>query len=184
MNILELIDQSIETKQKLKAEISTIEKIAKAVISAYKRGNKVILCGNGGSAADAQHIACEFVGGLSKDRRPLAAIALTTNSSIITAIANDMSFDEIFDRQIQAIGHKGDILIAISTSGNSPNVIKAVEKAKLMGIYTVGLTGATGDKLSGITDIAIKVPSTNTQRIQESHILIGHIICEIVESNY
>ncbi|MBI4722614.1 MAG: SIS domain-containing protein [Candidatus Stahlbacteria bacterium] len=108
-------------------------------------------------------------------------IALT-NSSILTAIANDMSFDEVFARQVQGIGQKGDILIAISTSGNSPNVIKAVERAKQMGIYTIGLTGANGDKLSGITDMAIKVPSTNTQRIQESHLLIGHIICEMVEN--
>lgn len=181
MNILHTIDESINTKELLKKEIPRIQEIANIVFVAISQGKKVLLCGNGGSAADAQHIACELVAKLSKKRRSLPAIALTTNTSLLTAISNDISFEYIFSRQIEGIGNPGDVLIAISTSGSSLNILNAVGMAKSMGIYTIGLTGMHGDKLASLADISIKVLSTNTQRIQEAHILIGHIICELIE---
>ena len=183
MNILKSIDENIHTKELLKKEVPKIESASSTVSKAINQGKKVLLCGNGGSASDAQHIACEFVSKLIKERRSIPAIALTANTSLLTAISNDYSFGLIFSRQIEGLGTSGDVLIAISTSGTSKNIIKAVEVAKSIGIYTIGLTGAQGDKLAGLTDICIKVPSSNTQRIQESHILIGHIICEFVEEN-
>ena len=187
MNILKIIDESIHTKELLKEKIPEIEKSANIVLKALEQGKKILLCGNGGSAADSQHLACEFVAKLSKKRRSLPAIALTTNSSLLTAISNDSSFEYVFARQIEGLGNPGDVLIAISTSGSSPNILKAVEVAKSMGIHTIGLTGIDGDKLevaplARLVDIGIKVPSSNTQRIQEAHILIGHIICELVET--
>jgi D-sedoheptulose 7-phosphate isomerase len=153
------------------------------LIEAVRAGHKLLLCGNGGSAADCQHLATEFMVRLSHDikRKAIGAIALTTDSSNITAGGNDIGFDSIFARSVEGIGNKGDVLIGISTSGNSKNVINAVHKSREMGIYTIGLLGASGGKLKSECDLSICVPSDNVQRIQESHITIGHILCEIVE---
>jgi len=181
LKISKIIDESIQTKELLKQLISNIEAVVNMVLKTLQNGRKILLCGNGGSAADAQHIACELVAKLQKKRKSLPAIALTTNTSLLTAISNDASFEEVFARQIEGLGKSGDTLIAISTSGKSPNVLKAVETAKSMEINTIGLTGMNGDKLVQQVDLNIKVPSSNTQRIQEAHILIGHIICEMVE---
>ncbi|MDI6839552.1 MAG: SIS domain-containing protein [bacterium] len=180
--VLRIIDESIRTKELLKKKTVEIGMATNIVLKALRQGKKILLCGNGGSAADSQHLACEFVAKLQKERQSFPAIALTTNTSLLTAIPNDTSFDIVFARQIESLGKKGDVLIAISTSGESPNIIKAVEVSKSIGIYTIGLTGEKGDKLVKLVDIGIKVPSSNTQRIQEAHILIGHIICEIVET--
>jgi D-sedoheptulose 7-phosphate isomerase len=161
--------------------LKTIEKVSKEIINAFKNQKKVLLCGNGGSAADAQHIAAELSGKFYLDREPLFAEALHCNTSFLTAVANDYSFEDVFARAVKAMGKKGDILIGISTSGNSENVIRAIKVANKMGMITVGLTGKTGGKMKGICHYLIRVPSTDTPRIQEAHILIGHIICEIVE---
>jgi D-sedoheptulose 7-phosphate isomerase len=184
MSIEELIGQSIITKQKLLADQNIIEQIGQAAqscIDTFKNGGKVLLCGNGGSAADAQHIAAELSGRFNYDRDPLFAEALHVNPSFVTAVANDYSFELVYSRMVKAAGKKGDVLIAISTSGNSPNVVKAVEQANELGMKTICLTGVTGGKLTDIGQNCIKVPSNNTARIQESHILIGHIICELIE---
>ena len=178
------IKNSIETKKKiLKDEnaLLIIEKVAEEIIRAFKNDKKVLLCGNGGSAADAQHIAAEFSGKFYFDREPLFAEALHTNTSFLTSVANDFSYNEVFARAVKAMGRKGDILIGISTSGNSLNVTKAIEMANKMKMVSIGLSGKTGGKMGDICKYLIKVPSTDTPRIQESHILIGHIICEIVE---
>jgi D-sedoheptulose 7-phosphate isomerase len=180
---LKVIKESIAIKEKLKIEVVYIVKASEVILAALKGGNKVLLCGNGGSAADAQHIAGELVHKLAKRRKSLPAIALTTNTSLLTAISNDDSYNEVFSRQIEGIGRPGDVLVAISTSGNSPNVISAVTQAKALGMKTVGLCGS-GGRLKDMVDIAIGVPSTNTQRIQECHILIGHIISEVVEDAF
>lgn len=184
MKIAELLKESVKVKEELckqAPELKKIEKITDAVIKALQKGNKVVLFGNGGSAADAQHIACELAGKFKKERRGLPAIALTTNTSALTAIANDYSYDDVFSRQVEGIVGKGDIAVGISTSGNSVNVIKGIKAAREKGALTVGLTGATGGKLGKIVDICIKVPSNDTPRIQEMHITIGHIICQLVE---
>jgi D-sedoheptulose 7-phosphate isomerase len=186
MRILESIQQSIEVKQKLLSNsilISEIRKVAVACTNAYSRGNKVLLCGNGGSAADAQHLAAELSGRFYFDRAPLAAEALHVNSSYITAVANDYSYQDVYARAVRGSGKKGDILIALSTSGNSENIIRALQTAREIGILTVGLTGETGGKMKEYCDYLINIPSTDTPRIQESHILVGHIICESVESS-
>lgn len=178
------IEDSIQTKQKLLENIEVTDSIfeaVNAVIEAYKRGNKTLIAGNGGSAADAQHIAAEFVSRFYFDRPGIPSIALTTDTSIITAIGNDYGYERLFARQVEANGVKGDIFIGISTSGNSANVIEALKACKEKGITTIGLTGESGGKMSDICDIIIKVPSSSTPRIQESHILIGHIICASVE---
>lgn len=154
---------------------------AQLLIACYQRGGKLIAAGNGGSAADAQHIAAELVGRFKKERRALPALALTANTSILTALGNDYGYDVIFSRQVEAYGAKGDVLLAISTSGNSPNIIAAVTRAKTMGIRTIAFTGRGGGALKGLTECAIVVPSQDTQRIQEAHITIGHILCDIVE---
>ena len=146
-------------------------------------GGKVMLCGNGGSAADSQHLAAEFTGRFVLDRRPLAALALSTDSSALTCIGNDYSFDEVFSRQVIGLGHKGDCLIGISTSGNSGNIIQAVQSAHELGIHTIGLLGRDGGRLVTLCDISIVVPSNVTARIQEAHILIGHTICGAVEQS-
>lgn len=175
--------ESAEVKKKVAEEcLESIFGATQLIIDAFESGGKLLICGNGGSAADSQHMASEFICILNKDfERPgLPAIALTTDTSILTAYANDMGFGRIFKRQVQALGKPGDVLIAISTSGNSQNVIVAVETAKLAKIRTIVLTGMDG-KLKGMADIAISVPSTTTQYIQESHIAIEHIICELVE---
>ena len=178
------IRESIDTKKRLLESDEVLDSIyqaTKLIIDAYKNGNKTLIAGNGGSAADAQHIAAEFVSRFYFDREALASIALTTDTSILTAIGNDYGFDRVFARQIEANGLKGDIFIAISTSGNSKNIIEAIKVAKAKNLYTVALTGMSGGKIANMCDITIKVPSSSTPRIQESHILIGHIMCEIVE---
>lgn len=184
MKISELLRESVKVKEALcrqALELEKIEKVSSAIVGAIKKGRKVILFGNGGSAADAQHIACELAGRFKKERRGLPAISLTTNTSALTAIANDYSYDEVFSRQVDGIVNKGDVVIGISTSGNSVNIIRGVKAAREKGALTVGLTGATGGKLDRIVDICIKVPSNDTPRIQEAHITIGHIICQLVE---
>jgi len=184
MCISKYIKDSIETHQSLLSDTKNIQNIQKAVdsiIACYKNNGKVLLCGNGGSAADAQHIAAELTGRFSMDRPPLYAEALHTNTSYVTAVANDYSFDNIYARIIQSNSIAGDILIAISTSGKSENIIRACKTAKEKGLTVIGLTGCKGGLLKDMCDILITVPSENTARIQECHILIGHIICEIVE---
>ena len=161
--------------------LSVIAKVSKLLVDAFQRGNKVVLFGNGGSAADAQHLAAEFVGRFAFDRPPLPALAFSTNSSSITAIANDLGFDRVFSRQIEALARGGDVAFGISASGQSPNIIHAMATAKKMGLHTIGLTGSGGGELKGMVDYCICVPSTETPRIQECHILIGHIIAELVE---
>jgi D-sedoheptulose 7-phosphate isomerase len=161
--------------------IKTISKVAEEIINAFRNDKKVLLCGNGGSAADAQHIAAELSGRFYFDREPLFAEALHVNTSYITAVANDYSYDEVYARLVKAKGRKGDILIGLSTSGNSRNVIKAIEVANEIGMITVGMTGETGGKMRELCRYLINVPSRDTPRIQEAHITIGHIICEIVE---
>lgn len=176
------LQEGIEVKQKIIAEqLDMIEKAANLFINAYKKGNKIIAFGNGGSASDAQHLVGELVGRFKVERKALPAIALTTDSSVVTAIANDYGFEYVFERQIEANAAKGDIVVAISTSGNSPNIIYAVEKAKKMGCKTIGLTGKEGGKLAKIADVSIVVPSNNTPRIQEAHISIIHIVCELLD---
>jgi D-sedoheptulose 7-phosphate isomerase len=154
---------------------------AEAATDAVRSGNKLLFCGNGGSAADAQHLAAELVGRLVRDRRPLAGLALSTDSSALTCIANDFGYDEVFSRQVVGIGRSGDILIAISTSGNSPNVIRAVEVAKPMGIAAIGLLGRGGGSLRSLVDFPIVVPSEETARVQEAHIFLGHVLCTLIE---
>ena len=161
--------------------ISTISNVSKEIIDAFKNDKKVLICGNGGSAADAQHIAAELSGRFYFDREPLFAEALHVNTSYLTAVANDYSYNEVYSRLVKAKGRKGDILIGISTSGNSKNVVNALEVANDIGMITVGMTGESGGKIKEICKYLINVPSTDTPRIQESHITIGHIICEIVE---
>lgn len=164
-------------------KIGEIESIVNSILAAYNAGGKVILFGNGGSAADAQHLACELVGGVNFNinRRAFPAIALTTNTSILTAVANDFGYEHVFSRQVEALAGKNDVVIGISTSGNSPNVVNGIKTAKKKGAKTIGLTGGDGGKLAKIADLAIIVPSDSTPRIQEAHITIGHIVCELVE---
>jgi D-sedoheptulose 7-phosphate isomerase len=179
--IQEKIIASIKVKQALLKQSRLLAQIADELIRAYRAGGKVILFGNGGSAADAQHIAAELAGRYYMDRKPLPAEALTVNTSILTAIGNDYGFEQIFARQVEALGNPGDIAIGISTSGNSPNVIEGVRAAKRKGMITIGLTGADGGQLKNEVDYCICVPSKDTPRIQEAHILIGHIWCELIE---
>jgi D-sedoheptulose 7-phosphate isomerase len=182
--ISDYIERSIRTKKEvLENRAEVIAQIAKEVVEAYRRGNKVLWFGNGGSAADAQHLACELVSKFYLERKALASIALTTNTSELTAIANDYNFERVFARQVEALANPGDIVIGISTSGNSPNVIEGIKKAKSLGAITVAFTGATGGRLkgNGSVDYLLTVPSENTPHIQESHIMIGHIICYLVE---
>lgn len=180
--IIKSIDMSIATKEKLKHESSIIENAAKLIFRSLKNGKKLIIFGNGGSAADAQHISAEFVGSYILKRKGLPAIALSTNTSTLTAIGNDFGYEEIFSRQLEAFSNKGDIVLAISTSGNSLNVVKAIKFAKKNNLKTISLTGKSGGKLALISDLTIKVPSSNTQNIQESHIMIGHILVDLVET--
>ena len=179
-----LIEASIATKQAMLSNrelISTAAKVSAILVQALKRGNKLLIFGNGGSAADAQHIAAEFVGRFAFDRPALPALALSVNGSCVTAIGNDYGFDLIFSRQLEALARRGDVAIGISTSGNSPNVVKAMSTARKMELHTVALTGAAGGGLKGIVDHCLCVPSSETPRIQEGHTLIGHIISELVE---
>ena len=182
-NIKNQILESAKIKNEMvKNGLESIEKAAELLISSINAGGKILWCGNGGSAADAQHLATELMGGMSDhDRMPIPSIALTTDSSFITAWSNDTDFDSIFSRQVQGLGAEGDVLIGISTSGNSENVINALKQAKYKNLKTIAFTGKTGGSLDGIADITIKVPSDNTQRIQESHIMIGQILCSLIE---
>jgi len=184
--IKDIIKNSIEVKKLIYSDLNLIEKIetlALSVIDCYKNGNKVLFCGNGGSAADAQHLAAELSGRFYFDRDPLFSEALHVNSSYVTAVSNDYGYDEIYSRLVKAMCKKGDILVGLSTSGNSPNIVKAFETAKNIGVKTISFTGESGGTLKNISDILINVPSKDTPRIQESHIMIGHIICELVEEN-
>ena len=183
-SIINQIKDSIEVKSSIINDDKLIELINQAseeIISCYKNGHMLLLCGNGGSAADAQHIAGEMVARFRLERNALSAIAFNTNSSVVTAIGNDYEYNYIFERQVEAFGKEGDVLISISTSGNSESVLRAINKAKEMNIKTVSLLGKDGGACKNISDYAIVVPSDDTPRIQESHIMIGHIICDIVE---
>ena len=185
--ILKIIQASIDVKLKVLENKELQQTIAKAVatlVTAFKNGNKVLFCGNGGSAADAQHLAAEFSGRFYTDREALPAEALHVNTSYMTAVANDYSYDVVYSRMVQGIGKKGDILVGLSTSGNSINIVKAFETAKAKEMTTIAFTGDSGGKMKDISDLLINVPSTDTPRIQESHILLGHIICQLVEEQY
>jgi D-sedoheptulose 7-phosphate isomerase len=180
--IIENIDNHLELLISHKEIIThKVLEISKVIEVALKAGNKVLLCGNGGSAADAQHIAAEFTGRFVKERMALAALALTTDTSALTAIGNDYGYENIFERQVQALGKSGDILLGISTSGNSLNVIKALDSGKKLGCITVSLTGNNGGKLAEISDINLNISSKVTARIQELHILVGHLLCTLID---
>ena len=181
-----IISESIQVKQSLLSNAALLEQIAgvvDAVTTAFKNGHKVQFCGNGGSAADAQHLAAEFSGRFYKNRTALPSDALHCNSSYLTAVANDYGYDEVYSRLVDGTMQEGDILIGLSTSGNSPNIVKAFETARAKNIITVGFTGNGGGKLGELSHFLLDIPSKNTPRIQESHIMIGHIICELVEAN-
>ena len=185
----ELIKQRLTASADVKLAICNDEKmvdqingIAQVIINAFKNGNSVYFCGNGGSAADAQHLAAEFSGRFYLDRQPLPSEALHCNTSFMTAVGNDYGYENVYSRLVQAIGKAGDILIGISTSGNSPNILKALTVAQTKGMITIGLAGKTGGKMVGEIDHLIRIPSSDTPRIQEAHITVGHIICEIVEA--
>ena len=183
-DIKALIAESLYTKQQLLNNnelIEVLEQVSNLFIDCFNEDGKVLFCGNGGSAADAQHISAELSGRYKLDRRPLFAEALHVNTSYMTAVANDYSYDEVYSRMVEAAGRKGDVLVAISTSGNSSNVIKAIEKAKSIGMRVVAMTGESGGKMKGLCDYLLNAPSSNTPRIQECHILMGHIICELTE---
>jgi len=185
--ILKIIQSSIDVKLEVlgnKELQNTVARCVETIVTAFRDGNKVLFCGNGGSAADAQHLAAEFSGRFYTDREALPAEALHVNTSYMTAVANDYSYDVVYSRMVQGIGRKGDVLVGLSTSGNSTNIVKAFETAKAKGMYTIGFTGASGGKMKDISDLLINVPSTDTPRIQESHILLGHIICQLVEEQY
>ena len=182
--IRNLIAASIATKQKLLENeelLQTISAIADEMVAALNNGNRIYFCGNGGSAADAQHLAAEFSGRFYLDRKALPAEALHCNTSYLTAVANDYSYDVVYSRLVEGICRKGDVLVGLSTSGNSANIVKAFESARALGIITVGFTGMTGGLLKGLSDFLINIPSADTPRIQESHILVGHIICQLAE---
>lgn len=179
MRVKEIIEESISVKKKL--DVVGIEEVVRLIVDAYKNGKKVLVCGNGGSAADAQHMAGELVGRFQMERKGLNCVALTTDTSVITAWSNDYGFETVFERQVEALGCEGDILVAISTSGNSENVLKGISKANEIGMKVIGLSGNDGGKMKEVCNINLVVPSDNTARIQESHITIIHIICELVE---
>src|SRR5687768_11997202 len=185
--IKEIISSSIETKQKLLADdvlLKTICDAVEIIVNAFRNGKRVYFCGNGGSAADAQHLAAEFSGRFYKDRLALPAEALHCNTSYLTAAANDYGYEHVYARLIEGIGQPGDILVGLSTSGNSINIIEAFKKAQRKGMITIGFTGESGGNMKDDCNFLINVPSTDTPRIQESHIMIGHIVCELVENQY
>ena len=182
--ISKIIQASIDVKQQLLADKNMHHAVTKAVtllVDTFRSGNKVLFCGNGGSAADSQHWAAEIVGRFQKERKGMPAIALTVDTSILTAIANDYGYDRVFARQVEALGNAGDVLVAVSTSGNSANVLAAIEEAKAKGIKTIGMTAAGGGKMAEVCDVCLVIPDKVTARAQEVHGLIGHILCEIVE---
>lgn len=183
---LQIIIQQLEESARVKRAMmgrcaEDILQASKLIVNSLRTGGRVFLCGNGGSAADSQHLAAELVGRLRREREAIPAVALTTDTSVLTSLANDYSFEIIFARQLEALARRGDVLIGISTSGNSLNVIRAFEKAKEKGVHTIALLGGNGGKLKPLADYPIVVPSSDTQRIQEGHITIGHIICDLVE---
>ncbi len=183
-NIRAKLTQSIETKQALlkdAAQLAVVQSIAEVCIQALRQGNKVMLAGNGGSASDAQHIAAELVGRFEKERPGLSAMALTTNSSSVTAIANDYGYEAIFQRQVEAFGRPGDVFIGLTTSGNSSNILKALDVAERIGLITIGMTGAGGGQMAARCKYCLRVPSNNTAHVQEVHITIGHIVCGLIE---
>lgn len=185
--IQKIIQSSIDVKKSVLQDeqlLATIEECVKVIVEAFKKGNKVLFCGNGGSAADAQHLAAEFSGRFYTDRVALPAEALHANTSYLTAVANDYGYDVVYSRLIDGIGKKGDVLVGLSTSGNSVNIVKAIEAAKQKGMTSIGFTGIQGGKMKDCADFLIDVPSNDTPRIQEAHILIGHIICQLVEAEY
>lgn len=183
--IEEIFEESIQVKRAaLRQNKEAMLAVVNMLTAALKKGRKIIFFGNGGSAADSQHIAAEFIGRFQKERRALAAIALTTDTSVLTALGNDYGFNILFSRQIEGIGQKGDVAFGISTSGNSVNVIEGVKKARRMGLKTISMTGNSGGKLARLTDISLIVPAKNTARIQESHICMAHAICELVEDRF
>lgn len=167
----------------LDSRLAEIDGAGRLICEALRAGNKILLCGNGGSAADAQHIAAELVGRYERQRKPFPAVSLTTDTSALTALSNDYGYEEVFARQVEALAVAGDVLIAISTSGKSPNIVKAVEKARAIGCKTIALTGCAGEPLALQCDLAIVVPSERTSRVQEAHITIGHLWCEMVDAN-
>lgn len=179
--LLKNLEDHVALFRRLSELAGAVERASRLVTASLSAGQKLMLCGNGGSAADSQHIAAEFTGRFVKDRKPLAAVALSTDTSALTCIANDYTFDDVFSRQIIALGKPGDCLLAISTSGNSRNVIRAAEAARAAGIHTIGLLGRDGGKLFALCDVPIVVPSDSTARIQEAHIFIGHTLCAMVE---
>jgi len=176
-----LLESAAVKTELARSSAERIRLAAQKAVDCLRSGGKILICGNGGSAADSQHIAAELVVRFALNRRGLPALALTTDTSIITAGANDLGFEEVFRRQVEALGRKGDLLIAISTSGRSPNVINAAEQAKAQGMSVIGLTGAAEGPMDRIADLVLHVPSADTARIQESHIAIGHLICDLVE---
>ncbi len=176
------INAHLGVHQRFLSQADAVGEVASLLIRAYREGNKAIFFGNGGSAADAQHLAAELVGKFQRDRAALPSVALTVNSSILTAIANDYSYSMVFARQVEALGRPGDIAIGLSTSGNSVNVLEAFRAAKKRGMTTVALTGETGGRLKAEVDYCIRVPSSDTPRVQEGHILVGHILCELIEA--
>jgi D-sedoheptulose 7-phosphate isomerase len=178
------VSQSLELKKSFfAANEEHIASVARVVCDAFEKGNKVLLFGNGGSAADAQHIAAEMVGRFLRERRPLPAIALTTDTSILTSIGNDYGYEQVFVRQVRALGNRGDVAVAISTSGNSKNVLLATQAACEIGLVTVGLTGCDGGRLGGMVQYHLNVPHVLTSRVQEVHIMIGHLLCELIDNN-
>jgi len=182
--IKNIIQSSIDVKQQLLQNgevISTIEKVVDVIVNAFQNKKRVYFCGNGGSAADAQHLAAEFSGRFYTDRKALPAEALHCNTSYLTAVANDYSYDVVYSRIIDGIGDEGDVIVGLSTSGNSKNIVNAFEKAREKKMITVGLTGTTGGTMKLCSDYLINIPSTDTPRIQESHIMVGHIVCQLVE---
>ena len=185
--IIHIIAESVAVKNKLLTDknlIKSMEDITQLIVKTFKNGKRIYFCGNGGSAADAQHLAAEFSGRFYTDRVALPAEALHCNTSYLTAVANDYSFEMVYSRLIKGIANKGDVLVGLSTSGNSGNILKAFETAREKGVITIGFTGQTGGKLKNWSDFLINVPSQDTPRIQEAHILLGHIICQLVEEQY
>jgi D-sedoheptulose 7-phosphate isomerase len=185
--IKRIVQASIDVKQQVLQDdtlLKTVQDCVTVIITAFKNGNKVLFCGNGGSAADAQHLAAEFSGRFYTDRDALPAEALHCNTSYLTAVANDYSYDVIYSRLVKGIGNPGDVLVGLSTSGNSKNILNAFEVARQKGMTTIAFTGTTGGAMKPLADYLINVPSTDTPRIQESHILLGHIICQLVEAGY
>lgn len=176
-----IVHESLTVQRGLILLAPVITKIASKITTVFSTGSRILLCGNGGSAADAQHVAAELVGRFESERAALPAIALTTNTSILTAVSNDYSFDQIFARQVQAFAAPGDVVAGISTSGNSTNVLCAMNAARKQGCFTIGFTGQSGGKLKDLVDICLLVPSDNTARIQEAHLLVWHIVCKLVE---